>query len=512
MSSGRRNVRNLAINWSSFALTGSVLFFLSPLVLHSLGAVEYGLWSLLNVLTGYLGIMDLGIRASIGRHIFLYVGREDHDAVDETIRTGLGIFTGVGVFILAAAVLFGWAFPHAFPSVPQEHRSLLIWLMPLMALSVWTSSVAAIFSSVLAAHERFDLACGVDVATLSIRALGTIVVLRLGLGMVGLAFVVVGCNILAMLAAVCLARGVYERLQLWPLLMNRLRLRELGGYGIAAFLSAVSVKVIGQTDLIIVGAATDIATVTIYSVGAMLVYYSQSVISQIGITFQPSLQKAVARAEMGSARWIFFRQVRLSSLLGIPMYVGFIMYSEPFIRLWMWGPKFGDSAVGSAALVMSILAGSKLLTLFFIGSGPLLAAMGNVRFNATISISEALANLGISLLFVMMFNGGLLGVAWGTFCSRLLVMTFLLPWYACRKAKIDWWSYLIQIGGRGVVAGLLFVCVCLAAQTLVPCRSWLTFALSVSISLIMFMPVALLVLLPDSDRIRVQNELRLFWT
>ena len=40
MSSGRRNARNLAINWFSFAATGAVMLVLSPFVIHSLGSVE----------------------------------------------------------------------------------------------------------------------------------------------------------------------------------------------------------------------------------------------------------------------------------------------------------------------------------------------------------------------------------------------------------------------------------------------------------------------------------------
>jgi O-antigen/teichoic acid export membrane protein len=508
VSSGKRNARNLAINWMSFVASGVVMFLLSPFVINSLGAVEYGIWSLLNVLTGYMGILDVGIRASTGRHVFLYIGKEDHQAVDETIRTGLGFYSVLGFLILLVAALIGLVFPSVFVSVPAEYRPMLLWLVPLMAVNVWFSAFSSVFSSVLVAHERFDMARGVDFFTLLVRTVGTIVVLYMGFGIIGLALVVVASNIIPVVCNAWLGKRVYPQLRFWPLQMHRERMRELMTYGIGSFIATAGVKIIGQTDLLIVGIAIDVSAVTVYSVGAMIVYYSHQLTKQINRTFQPSLQKAVARGEMGSARWIVFRQVRLACLIGIPVYVGFIIYAESFIRLWMLGPNFGESSVRSAATVMQILAGAKLLNLFYMGAGPLLWAMGRVRFSASIAMGEALTNLGLSLVFVLFMNYGLWGVALGTFVSRLVVMTFVMPWYACRAAGINFGSYVLQIGGRGSVAIGLFACWCFVAQIMIPCDTWMTFAASVAFSLIGFLPIGLLLLLPESDRSRLWGMLR----
>jgi len=83
-------------NWSALVVNLVVMFFLSPFVVHTLGKMEYGIWSLLTVLTGYMGIMDLGVRASTGRHVILYLGKDDHEKIDHTIRTSLGFFSSPG--------------------------------------------------------------------------------------------------------------------------------------------------------------------------------------------------------------------------------------------------------------------------------------------------------------------------------------------------------------------------------------------------------------------------------
>jgi O-antigen/teichoic acid export membrane protein len=419
-----------------------VMFFLSPFVVHTLGSLEYGIWCLLTVLTGYMGIFDLGVRASTGRHIILYLGQGDYEKVDQTVRTGLGFFSLIGMLLLAAGIGIGWIFPSVFSSVPESYHGLIRILLPLLAVNVWISAFRAVFSSMLTAHDRFDIARGADVAVLAIRTIGTILILKHGYGICGLTIVVIGCSIIGLLVNWGLALRLYPCLRVWPLSLSRERVKELLGYGIAAFVSAIAIKIIGQTDLVIVGALISVESVTIYSVGAMLIYYSSTFIGQICTTFFPQLQRAAARDEMGHVRWLFFRQVRLTLVFGIPIYIGSMVFAEPFIRLWMLGPEFSESAVKKAAVVMVILAASKLFLLFTLGSNQTLAAIGHIRFNAIIAITEAILNLGFSLIFVVVFHWELWGIAAGTLVARILVRTFVLPWYACQKVGLSWQKFI----------------------------------------------------------------------
>lgn len=508
MSGARTHARNLIAQWGSHGASMVVLFFLSPFVVHTLGKVDYGIWSLLNVLMGYMGILDLGIRASTGRHIILYLGKEDHDAVSETLRTGLGFFAAVGGLILLAGVGLGYVFPDAFASVPDRYHGLVQVLVPLMALSVVLAAFSTVFSSVLTAHDRFDLARGVDVGVLVVRTAGTVAALLLGYGLLGLVAVTIASHALALVANCVIAHRVYPRLRAWPLTLNRRRLRELFGFGMAAFVSAAAVKIIGQTDLIIVGAALGVSAVTVYSVGAMLVYYSSSFIGHIGAVFFPPVQRAAARGEMGDVRWLFFRQVRLAMVFGLPMYIGFIVFGEPFIRLWMLGPEFDEASVRTAAVVMAVLAVSKLALLPPFGAGQVLAARGHIWFNAKLTVTEAALNLAASLVFVLVFGWGLPGVALGTLAARLAVRTFVHPWYACRKTGIDFARYLARVGIPAVAAGGLFAAWAMLVRRFVPTGTWAGFAAAVGVSLAGYLPVAVWILVPPDDRRRVWAKLR----
>lgn len=509
-STARVHARNLAANWGAHGANLVVMFFLSPFIVHTLGKTGYGIWSLLMVLTGYMGILDLGVRASTGRHIMLYLGKGDHKKVDETIRTGLGVYTAVGGLILLVGLLLGWVFPQAFQSVPKVYYWQVQVLLPILAVNVWISALRTVLSSVLAAHDRFDLARASDLVMLAVRTGGTVLALSHGYGLLGLTVAVVGCNLVGLLANLLLARRVHEGLRLWPLILRRQRLRELMGYGLAAFITAISLRIIGQTDLLIVGALIGVKATTVYAVGAMLLYYSDTLLGQIPMTLFPSIQRSIARGEMGPARWLLFRQIRLAMVLGLPLLLGFILFGQHFIRLWMLGPEFPEESVLLASQVMVVLAASKIPILFRSGATSLLVAMGHIRFTAALTLTQAFVNLGFSLFFVLVLRWGLVGVAAGTLVARLMTSTAILPWYLCRKANLSFSRFALQIGGRGALAGGAFAAACLLMRRVVPGESWTIFWVQVCLALICYVPIATIILVPESDRRRIVGKL-LLW-
>jgi O-antigen/teichoic acid export membrane protein len=503
MSSAKVIGRNLAFNWFSQGANLIVMFFLSPFVIHSLGLAAYGLWGVLNVLTGYMGVLDLGVRASTGRYIILNIGKGDTRAVDKTIRTSLGFFSFISLVFIAAGFLIGLAFPKLFTNVSQEFYPIMPILMPLMALNVWFGTYGSVMSSVLIAHDRFDLARSVDMAVLAVRTVGTVFVLKSGYGLMGLVAVTVCCNLLSLLGNWLIARKIYPDLRVWPLMLDRTCLKELFSYGILAAISSASVKVMGQTDLIIVVAMIGDFETGIYSAGASLLYYSSTFLGQIRSTFFPPVQRAVARNEMGQARWLFFRQIHLSMFLTIPIFVGFICFGRQFLYLWVYDPVlFPDQAIFAAAAVMGLLAASKLLLLFTSSAQGLLDAMGLVRYNARISVVEAIVNILLSVTFVAS-GWGLAGVAMGTLSGRFLVRTFPMSYLACRAAGISWGKMFKNIFWKLSFTGALFAVICFAVQHFFPGGSWAMFALQVAVSLILYLFVAFPVLVPAADRAKV---------
>ena len=507
MSNARVHARNLLANWIGHGASLVVLFSLSPFVVHTLGKTEYGIWSLLSVLTGYMGLFDLGARASTGRYIIVYLGRGDHKRLDETVRTGLGFFSAAGMLILAVGIVLGWGFPVFFPSSPPEYHGLVKILLPLLAMNMWLSGIAAIFSSVLTAHNRFDLSQGLNLGILAVNTAGTVLALKQGWGITGLTMVVFGCTVLAVAGNYVLACWTHPQLRVWPPALVRSRLKELFGYGSAVFVSRIASRVIGQTNLIVVGALISVAAVTTYSVGSMLVFYSWTFLDFVGVTLFPSFQAATARGDVESERWYYLRQVQLATIFGLPAYVGFIIFGRPFIHLWMGGADFSETSVNQAALVMAILSTSRLLGLHSFAPSTLFAARGMVWFDTIFTVIEALANLGLGVVLVLVFDLDLYGVALGSLIAMVLVRGLVLPWRANHVLGIRWRRFLGLAATAGVSAAL-FGGWCLLIGRVVPPDSWGLFVADVVAATVGYAVIAVVLLVPRSDRERLFRVVR----
>jgi hypothetical protein len=158
---------------------------------------------------------------------------------------------------------------------------------------------------------------------------------------------------------------------------------------------------------------------------------------------------------------------------------------------------------------MAILSASKLPVLVVYGFGQVLTAIGYVHVMAGITLTNALVNLALSITFVVVFDWGLAGIAAGTLVARLLTETVLIPWYACRKAKLSWGHYVVQIWSRALAAGAGFAGVCLALQRAIPADTWPRFFMLVGLALLGYVPIAVVLLVPRDDTVRILRKLRL---
>jgi O-antigen/teichoic acid export membrane protein len=76
-----------------------VAFFMSPFVVYRLGNTEYGIWTLVLQLTGYMGVVDVGLRSALIRFISRFHSQKDDDSLNALFSTTMIVYSA-----LAAAV------------------------------------------------------------------------------------------------------------------------------------------------------------------------------------------------------------------------------------------------------------------------------------------------------------------------------------------------------------------------------------------------------------------------
>src|SRR5215475_2071598 len=131
-------VRNVLWNWGGYVLATLVAFFLSPFVIRQLGDSAYGVWTLVGSLTGYLGLLDMGVRGAVTRYVARFHALSEHEDASRTASTALSMFALAGTGALLIASLVATAAIDLF-HIPEVYRDPAVVVLILTGASVATS-------------------------------------------------------------------------------------------------------------------------------------------------------------------------------------------------------------------------------------------------------------------------------------------------------------------------------------------------------------------------------------
>src|ERR1700693_5009746 len=96
--------RNVVWNWAGMAVNILAGLVVMPFLVLQLGRTSYGLWILIGSLTNYFGLLDLGVRGSVGRYVAFYKTKDDRDGVNRTLSTAGVILAGVAILALVGTL------------------------------------------------------------------------------------------------------------------------------------------------------------------------------------------------------------------------------------------------------------------------------------------------------------------------------------------------------------------------------------------------------------------------
>src|SRR5438445_973785 len=131
----RRIITNAAVNWIGFAVQLVVAFFMSPILVHGLGAPRYGVWSLVESVLAYLMLFDLGVAASVVRYVARFEANGDLKRLNRIFSTSLGIFAAAG-FVAMLLALALTSVGSTLTKVPAELADEAHWMLILLGFNL----------------------------------------------------------------------------------------------------------------------------------------------------------------------------------------------------------------------------------------------------------------------------------------------------------------------------------------------------------------------------------------
>lgn len=273
MTSREKIAWNMAANTAGVAVNMLTGLLVMPFLIQELGALTYGLWSLIGSLTGYLGVLDFGVRPAVGRLIAAYRARGELEQINAVTSTAAALLSGVGVVVLLATFLAISLFPLLFP-VPPERASDVSHALMIIGLTVAVSFPCSVIDGMLWGYERFDLMSAVDAGTVLARMILIFALVRSAAPLTTLASIVFAVNVSGAILKGFLCFRIERRFRISSGHFRKGKISEILSYGSWISLITWSKTLTPQIVLAIIGHALGTAAVTSFAVGRQLVTYS----------------------------------------------------------------------------------------------------------------------------------------------------------------------------------------------------------------------------------------------
>lgn len=461
--------RNVLSNWAGFIISTAIAFFVAPFVVRHLGDSAYGVWVLIGSLSGYLGLLDLGVRGAVTRYVSNFHAVGDHAEVSRVTSAAFAIFLSAGIVAIIISIVLGLFAVNSF-HIPPSYRFAARVILIIAGFNIATSLAGGVFGGILIAVERFDLANLLEVLSGIFRTATIVVMLLRGHGLITLALI--------QLVFTAATGGVYGWLSLrhCPQLRvsvsacDRQYVKMIFSFSVYLFVLTISNNLIFSTDSLVIGYFLPVSLITFFAIAGNLINYSRTLIRGISTIFTPRASVLNAEGNTDGVRRVMLKGTQYATVIILPIGLTFMLRGKTFIRLWM-GPQYGEPS-GHVLWILTValifMASELVATSTMIG-------ISKHKPVAQIYFVEALCNLVLSIALVRPL--GICGVAWGTTLPSLVVSLLFWPWYVRHTLDVPVRAYLTATWFRPALAAIPFGILTYAMEKLWPAPNLLVFFL-----------------------------------
>lgn len=486
-------LRNVASNWVVLVVNLTTTFVVTPLVVQALGQERYGVWSFLNGLVGYSGLLYLGAGSALVKHVAASAARDDDEAINRLASVTITIFGGLGLATCAVFVAMSPWMPGLIIDQPTDAAA---WetsvACALLGVQSVFSFLAAGYLGTLVGRDRFDLANLGRVSATLLRFVVIVLAVRDDQPFIRLMAYLTVASAAEFLGQWALAHAASPGLRVRPARPRRDDLRILYQLAVPALTITVATRLIYHTDTTVIGVMLGAASVGIYALPQQLMEHARTTVSSYAGVLLARLASLHAQGQSAAMRAAYLRCARVTAFAAAFVVVNLVWFGVPFLDLWA-GPGFGTQ--GRWVIVWLGVA------VFFSSAGiivstPFYDSMHRLAWPAAILVGEAALNLGLSVALARPL--GIEGVALGTLVPAVLGY-LLVPRQMCAALDLPVRHYLAATLGPAAALALSISAVQWGLAQRLAADTVLHFAVRAAMSVPPALAMAML-LATDDDR------------
>ena len=332
-----------------FAL--SLAFFLTPLVVHSIGLEAYGLWAILGSAVNYFALLDFGVGSSFVKYLAEFLERREHDNVRGVMTFGFLFYLVMGLVFLPLVHLIG---PHilSYLRLDPRYNSAANELLLLVVTYFILSNALGIFGAFIVAMQRTEIAGLIDTCYQVVYGVSLVLLLHFHYGIYALPYAIfcaLGCTALI---RIVLVYRMFGNPWINPFRLEHQLLKRVFRFGFWMQINALTAVINLETDRIILGTFVNVISAGYYELGSKLAALGRILPSTLLAPLLPAASAIDGRQDGDRLNAVYVRGTRYLALATF-IIAGFLIGAgEQILRVWM-GHSYPYVTIVMGALLMS---------------------------------------------------------------------------------------------------------------------------------------------------------------
>jgi O-antigen/teichoic acid export membrane protein len=460
---------NLFFHYVSIGLAMFSGVALVPLYLHFIPFALYGAWLATGNVLAWLTVIDPGLSTVLQQRAGAAYGKGDAAELSALLTGGVLLSGAVSLMVLVAGLassrfLVGWLNLSTTPDIRVVVQAFTVAAV---------GSALMIFSYGLAAfNQGLQSSVGVGLVSVASMIAGlsvTVVLLYQGAGLLALpiGLVVIGIGLTVGNAGYMVWRYKREKMNYHFSIQGVGTLAKLSAY---TFWGRAAAVVTANMDAFVLARYVGAEMVPVFVLTRKAPEMSRMFIERPAVAFMPAISHLVGAGEIGRARAVLLRLLRMVLWLIGLIAGGFFIFNSDFITLWV-GPRLFAGGVINIFIVLNLVVSvvtNALSNLCF--------SLGNIRGNSMASVAQGL--LAVPLMILGAHYWGMLGVAVVPFFTVLAVSAWYYPYAFSRLLKLERADRLAMVREAAIV--MVATILAMGAVFWFTVTSWSTFVFSVA--------------------------------
>lgn len=447
--------RKIGAILSYISIISSTLISLvyTPFMIRSLGQSEYGLYSLISSVIGYLTLLDLGFGNAIVVYTAKYRTQKKYEEEKKLhgmffiIFCIIGLIAGIGGLILYFNVnnLFG----NTMNSL-ELHKAKIMMLI--LTFNLVISFMFSIYGCILNAYEKFVYQKVISILNTILRPIVMIPLLFLGYKSITMVVVITVLNILVLLSNYIYCRNKLN-IRIKYRGFDKILFKTILGYSIWIFLGVIVDKINWSVDQFVLGAVAGTVAVSVYSVASSINQLFINLSTAVSGVLLPKVSKMVAnKASDKEITNEFIKVGRIQYYIIFLMASGLILFGKEFFIAWV-----GKEYVNAYYIALILILPVCIPLIQNLGIS-IMQAKNMHKFRSILYAIIAIANIIISIPLAKMYAG--IGSAIGTGLSLIIGNGIIINIYYYKKVGIDvirFWKEIIKMTIPNIIPIVLII-------------------------------------------------------